>query len=518
VALIVASLSLGLYAATRQRAIAERRFMQVRQLANRVLALDSEIRQLPGATKARHEIVAMAKDYLQALRPDAQANPDLALEIGVAYSQLAQAQGVPTSPNLGQYAQAEDSLRAADALLDFVLTGSPRHRTALLESARVAHARMILADSDQRRDDVLVHAHKSAGRLDVLLGMGNVTELEAHGAARLFGNIALAHKNKQLLPDAIAYARRAMAIAPPVRRADEIHAQGWSLIADSMRLSGDLEGALHAIREARRRIDGMEAINFGTESARRSTTFNVLWREGVILGEEGRISLGRPAEAIEVLQKAFDLIEAWAQEDADNASSRMLFASAGRELGNILRQRDPPRALAIYNQALLRLGEVKENARARRGEVNLLVGSAYPLRRLGRSAEAQKRLDDAFARLRQLKSYPADRVDLGSETDAALRALADHQADTGNPARALETYRQLLDGVLAAEATPEKNLSDTADLSRLYASMAVLHRRVGQDDLASEVDGRRLRLWQLWDLKLPKNPFVTAQLAAARFE
>lgn len=81
-------------------------------------------------------------------------------------------------------------------------------------------------------------------------------------------------------------------------------------------------------------------------------------------------------------------------------------------------------SLSVYEHALSRVAEVKDDARARRGEVELVIGSSYPLRALGRPREARQRLDGAFARLQQLKMYPADKIDLGSETDAALRALA----------------------------------------------------------------------------------------------
>src|SRR5206468_1354266 len=131
-----------------------------------------------------------------------------------------------------------------------------------------------------------------------------------------------------------------------------------SLIADSMRFSGDLDGALQSIREARRNLD---TATFPSESNRRSAWFGVMWREGVILGQYGDIDLDRPDDAIEVLQRVFDAIETWAREDPDDASSRILFATTGSALGNLLRDRDAARALAVYDRSLLRLGEIKNN-------------------------------------------------------------------------------------------------------------------------------------------------------------
>ena len=168
---------------------------------------------LPGSTKARHEIVAISEEYLEALGADAHADKDLALEIGAAYSQLARAQGVPYSANLGQYAQAEESLRKADALVEPVLAASPQNRKALLISANVAHDRMILAHSDHRNDEALAQARKAAARLDTLLGRGKAAQSEMTSAVQLFSNIALAHKNMHLYDDAIRYARRSIEIS-----------------------------------------------------------------------------------------------------------------------------------------------------------------------------------------------------------------------------------------------------------------------------------------------------------------
>jgi serine/threonine protein kinase/tetratricopeptide (TPR) repeat protein len=510
-AIVAASLSVGLYVTNRERAIAEGRFMQVRRLANRVLALDREIGPLPGSTKARHEIVAMAKDYLESLRIDAEADADLALEIGGAYFLLAQAQGVPTAQNLGQSEQAEESLRAADALLESVLRQAPRQRTALLTSAEVALARMILADSGRRREDALTQARKAAARLELLLESGAPTDAEAERAAMVFNNIALGHKNNDLYAEAIAFCRRVLAIVPASRRGLEIGANAWSIAADAMRLSGNLEDALRAIREARNALERLRADG----PVRAATMFNVLWREGVILGEADSVSLGRSAEAIAVLQQAFDEIEQWAANDAHDASSRLLFASAARELGHLLRQSDPARALAVYDHARRRLGEVKDNARARRGEIDLLTGSSYPLRRLGRSGEAKERLDAAFALMRQLNLYPSEKIQLGLEADAALRASADHEIDTGHVARGIETYQTLLDAV-SADAAAETSLTAATDLSRLYEAMTPLYRSAGNVAAAEKISARRLALWEHWQSRLPGNTFVHTHLVAAR--
>jgi tetratricopeptide (TPR) repeat protein len=370
---------------------------------------------------------------------------------------------------------------------------------------------MILADSGQRRDEALAQARKAASRLDTLFGLGKASESEMTMGAPTYNNIALAHKNLHLYDDAVRYARREIDISQSLPFAALHVGNALSIIADARRLSGDLGGSLQAIREARSTV---ERADFPNEAVRRITLFNVLWREGMILGADGAINFGQTSEAVAALQKAFDLIEEWAQKDPNDSSSRILFASAGRELGSTLHHRDPRRALAVYDQALLRLGEIKNNTKARRGEAQLLAGSSYALRRLNRIGEAKDRIDGAFRLLRETKDYPAARINPDDEASAALRALGDHHAETGQPRRAAEGYQELHDKTLASKPEPLNNLSHATALSRIYEALAGLHRRNGQPDRAEAMSALRLEIWRHWDSKLPHNAFVRRHLDA----
>src|SRR5262249_6272134 len=118
--LLLLGLSFGLYEVNRERAIAQRRFQPVRQLANKVIALDKVIGGLPGATKARNEIVAMSREYLEGLAVEGHADPNLALEIATAYLSLSKVQ-LGSSFSLGLYAEADESLIKAESFVDTVL-------------------------------------------------------------------------------------------------------------------------------------------------------------------------------------------------------------------------------------------------------------------------------------------------------------------------------------------------------------------------------------------------------------
>ena len=105
--LALAGLSAGILVADHERAIAQRRFVQVRQLANKLFDIDVEARKVPGSTKTRQLIVDTSLEYLRRLSAEVRGDPDLALEVGNAYMRAARVQGVPISANLGQMDHAD---------------------------------------------------------------------------------------------------------------------------------------------------------------------------------------------------------------------------------------------------------------------------------------------------------------------------------------------------------------------------------------------------------------------------
>ena len=108
--------------------------------------------------------------------------------------------------------------------------------------------------------------------------------------------------------------------------------------------------------------------------------------EGWILGEADAISLGRSEEAVQVLERAFQIADNFVHKDAKDEASRSRLFLAGAPLAGILLNSDPSRAEAVYNHTLRDMEEVNSNF-LRLREVDVLAGSSYALRRLGRSNE-----------------------------------------------------------------------------------------------------------------------------------
>ena len=132
-ALFVLSLAAGLIATLHQarvaraeRARAERRFDDVRKLANSLIfEVHDGVANLPGSTPVRNLIMQRAAQYLDLLAKDASGDAGLQVELAGAYIRLAQVQGSMNSANLGDLAGAEQTYLKAQALLQAVLAKEP---------------------------------------------------------------------------------------------------------------------------------------------------------------------------------------------------------------------------------------------------------------------------------------------------------------------------------------------------------------------------------------------------------
>jgi len=512
---VVTSLALGLYTANRERVVAQQRFAQLRALSNQIFDLNDDIKGLPGSTQARHRLVSAALGYLDGLARAAHGDMELTREIADGYWRTAEIQGVPTQLNLGEPEKAEASLKRASELMETVLASRPHDRLALLHLAGINQDRMILAQEDHRDGDAVMYSQKAAKRLDQFLQLGGSQEKERVQAAQDYGNIALAYLNMHKYAEAIPFARHTVDLARPIRSAQRMLADALSLLASAQRYQGDLAGALENVQEARKVAEQAEYSN---SSQKVIDEYGILLREGLILGDKDGVNLDRPRDAVEPLQKAFDISEELAGKDVHDAVSRMHIAFAGRELGNILSQWDAAGALKIYDQALRRAGEVQNGLPAKRSKAALLASSSYALLTLHRRGDARQRLQEALSILRDTKDYPAEKIKLDSDLFIVLSASANEEAAEGNQRDALTLYQELLDKVTAANPRTSDDLGDTVKLSQLYRTMIPLYRQAGAVSQAKDMQARQLALWRQWDQRLPHNSFIRHQLEAASLQ
>ncbi|MEO5722195.1 MAG: protein kinase [Chthoniobacterales bacterium] len=140
--------------ADRQRARAERRFNDVRQLANSLMFdLHDAIEDLPGSTPARVLIVKEAIKYLDSLAQEAHDDPSLQRELVAAYIRVGNVQGNPNNANLGDTAGALRSYTQAQKIAEQLLAAHPAD----------AAARRSLAVAKEKMGDLLTSTGDMAG-------------------------------------------------------------------------------------------------------------------------------------------------------------------------------------------------------------------------------------------------------------------------------------------------------------------------------------------------------------------
>ncbi|HRH42590.1 MAG TPA: protein kinase [Pyrinomonadaceae bacterium] len=104
-----------------ERAKAERRFGDVRKLANSYLFdIFPEIEDLEGSLKAREKILKTALEYLDSLSQEAEGDSELQLELATAYEKIGEVQGAVNIQNLGNINAGLQSYEKARKLREAV--------------------------------------------------------------------------------------------------------------------------------------------------------------------------------------------------------------------------------------------------------------------------------------------------------------------------------------------------------------------------------------------------------------
>lgn len=110
--------------ANRQKTLAEKRFADVRELANKVVfRYHDEIAKFSGSTALREELVNDAVKYLDVLAADETNDNQLKLELSKAYQKIGDVQGRPYTANLGK---SEDALLSYQKAVDILKNASEK--------------------------------------------------------------------------------------------------------------------------------------------------------------------------------------------------------------------------------------------------------------------------------------------------------------------------------------------------------------------------------------------------------
>lgn len=340
--------------AIREKARAERRFNQVRKLANSVLFdYHDAIKALPGATKVRERLVKDALNYLDSLAGEAHDDPALQRELAAAYERVGDVRGGESSGSLGDITGAVESYTKALRIREALLAVNPAD----------AQARRDLASSHQKLGYRLLDTSESSNGFEHLkkalaLYLDLTREQPANDDLQLeladTGNkLGRAMRRRGDLVGALEKYRAALAIcekpAPLNPRDQRRRLLIWSThegIADVLFLQGDTAGAIEANKNALAVGEALIAEDPLNADYRRELVLNYQ------KGGDIRKNSDKPG-ALEYFRKAVALDEELLAADPANALTTNDLGYTHKRIADFLaNQHDDTQALLHFSKAL----------------------------------------------------------------------------------------------------------------------------------------------------------------------
>jgi tetratricopeptide (TPR) repeat protein len=469
-AAVIISLAVGLTVSRREARIAERRFAQVRELANTFLfQFYDQVTPLAGSTAVRASILETARKYLDSLSRDAGNDTELIQELAQAYHRLGNVQGRTGSANLGQL---EDARRSYQSALDLyarmpAAVGSSldvRRRVAsvLLASGRLDYNayREDAAEASTRRmlDIIRDGTSDPATRMLRALGersLGEIRLRQGHGTEAL----ALTQSAQRTLLDlqSSGYADESLGA--------EI-ANTQQRLARARISTGDLDGGLTDFLKLLHSTAPCDT-NLPPAASCAVLAVRLSWTADVYAALD-RPNLNEPTKAVPLYEQALEIQERVTALDDHDRQARFDLAARCGKLGDALWSTDPERALALYERALATAKTLASKEQLEIVHDSYLIAISRPLIRLGRTAAARRALTEALERGKTDAQSPyADR--LGEiavrEIWPTLLLAEGHRA---------ESHRALLDLIRDTEALRAANSTDLTPIYFLSESYRLL--------------------------------------------
>ncbi|MGJ5818877.1 protein kinase domain-containing protein [Paludibaculum fermentans] len=532
---VTLSLAGGTAASLHQARRAERRFEQVRSLANSFLfEFHDKIANLPGSTEARQLVVAKALTYLSSLAAESGGDRSLRLELASAYLKVGDVQGDPSASNLGQreaamvsYGRALEIARElvrerrdTEALRALawahVKTGSGRRSDNLPEAisllrAAVQYSEELRNIAGKPDDELMLESHR-------VLGDAYTQQLDWQ-AARTEFRASLESAER------LAALNRA---GEWNDRAEEAVVRCQQRVSKAEAMRGDLEGAMKGFRRAVELGREMLQKHPNRASIQRNLIINYM-ECGRFLGNPRVPNLGRPEEAMVYYEQAGQFARSMrAYDPKDEFALRSEIAyllSTGDTLGPI----DPVRSLARLRQALAANAGSRDKLSQQSFDLQIGMSMVLAFERLGQYRAALEMQDQVSAKRLAAEATAKSHEDFEeNKVEDALR-----RAHVLYSARQFEAACRMAEGQVQQAAAFGTRFSNDLSLVWMHADAVLLLARC-QYQLAKLAGGSPTRsaalrasaqaaarqcraIWDTWLSRHPGNVFVdrNRQLAVA---
>jgi len=514
--LVFLSLVGGIAGTIWQARRAERRFQEVRKLANTFLfSFHDAIRDLPGSTPARELIVKTALEYLDNLSKDARNDAALQMELAAAYEKVGDVLGNPSNPNLGR---TDDAMKSYEKSLQLRMEATdgaidrPEEGRAVLQS----HLKMA----------------------DILIGAGRTDESEPHtntalALAREFGtphDLLQVHKREgelALRRGDLAQAETACAAAMAIARAEARQHPGLESSAVVANAASRLG---YVYKVASRQKACLETLAVALAAAKQLSAAepaNTGHLRQIIQIHNDRGDALRSPFAAEGMRPDLSLIEyeeslrkgQWlVQADPADFSARLSVFLSRAQVADTWREIEPERSLPLFRD-LFPLGEILKRDDPSNFHVDwisslLRYAHADAIQRTGDLRGALPVYDDAVERITRMsatdrgrKISRRDRVKAHAERGALRLRLGDVQGAAADA----ETCLPLAASFVVTESRPI-DLRDVAYCYELAGDVAM--RRQRPEVAVAHFDEALVR-WREFGRRRLDSAFLREHLAAA---
>jgi serine/threonine protein kinase/tetratricopeptide (TPR) repeat protein len=530
--LVIFSLLAGLLVANHQARRAERRFQQVRRLANTFLFdFHDGIKHLPGSTQSREMVARTALEYLDSLAQESAGDPELRLELAQAYLKVGDVQGDPWAPNLGHSAAAMRSYRKALGLTERI-TGDGAAGNAALRIMATAYGKlgMLQAEAGDKRGgkESLRQGEQIATTLSQQTGefrdLALVEALDSHIGQMLLdtGDIGGA---LQSFTRSLEGAKR-MAAQLPSDDTRITLAVNHGLMGEALGALGDLPAAIENIRQAAAIHESLLEKQPDNARVRRGLRASYSWI-GSLLGNPNYVNLGDLTGAEEYSRKALTPAAELAAQDRKNVLAQTDLAATHTRLGDVLVGSAPAQALEQYRQGLVVIEQLLAVApsefRIKLRHAICLTKLGGQLCRMGRCREGIEKLASARDTLQSLAAQDTANMQLQSDLQLNLYTLAEALLRSGDRDGALTAYRQSLAAAERAAPPDAQDLNARLRLIESYEGLGRYHATLGADRKLprdEQVGHRRvacdwlrkaLALWVDWSKRVAASSFGAAR-------
>jgi tetratricopeptide (TPR) repeat protein/tRNA A-37 threonylcarbamoyl transferase component Bud32 len=483
-----------------EKARAEHRFNEVRQLARSVLFdYHDAIKDLSGATAIRERLVKDGLAYLDSLASEAGGDPELQRELAAAYDRVGDVRGENyTAASLGDTAGARNSYMKALRVREALVAASPgdmRSRHDLAASYRKIGAQLIETSDAARGMEFL---RKAAATYEELAVQQPANAEVRQDLAAAYNSLGLAVEDSGNPAGALEYHRKALALRealvagePGNQKLQRSLVISYINVGRALFLGGDVQGGLASNRKALAICERLLAENPSNADYRRLLA-NTWQNDG-----DYRAMLDDVDGALQSFRKKLPFDEQALAEDPHNAVARADMSYTRARMGDLLAEGGHyAEALTNYRKAVAeqeRLGaESSENLYARYGAILVRARVGEMQARLGDRAAALAESSRALELLDGIAPEPASGTRSSLRGYVYMRVAAAYaalgaSASTGvaekrarwETARAL--YAQSLDvwqdmqkrGILTAEdATKPQDLA--REIARCDAALRQL--------------------------------------------